>query len=414
MLAACFGAAFGSVVFFNPVLGVFVHPLEDDLGWNRAEVAVAVTTGGLLGALVAPLAGWLMDRYGGRVVIPPGAILMGGVLVVLAATDVLWQFIALYAVGRALAVGAMNPGAFTAVSNWFVRRRPLAVSLVALGPRISMATLPVLTATVIAAAGDWRAGWLALAGVVSLFAIVPPALLMHRRPEDVGLLPDGDAAGSEGGDGAELSLDFGLREAMRTRSYWLLGLAIGLLMFAAGSINFHQIPYLEDQGLSGTAAALTVSVFSLVGGLGGLLGGAIATRVTTRWTMATTFLGMAAGVFLLLLVDSVPMAMVYAVFYGVFFGATVTLNQAIYADYFGRRSLGVVRGSHQPFQLLLNAVGPLIAGIWFEWAGSYTVMFVGFAAVFVVASASLALAPMPRRPAVAALSDPRVSEEDGG
>ncbi len=397
VLGACFGTAFGSVVFFNPILGVFVRPLEADLGWNRAEVAIAVTAGGLLGTFVSPVFGWLMDRHGGRVVIPPATILMTLLLVALAATDTLWQFIILYATGRALAVGAVNPAAFTAVSNWFIRRRPLAVALVALGPRISMATLPVFTAIVISAAGGWRAGWLALAVVIATFSIVPPALLMHRRPEDIGLEPDGDNDDKSTPIQHEFTEDFRFDEAVRTRSYWLLGLSTGLLMFAGGAINFHQIPYLEDQGLSGTTAALTITVFSLTGAVGGLGGGAIATRLTTRWTMVGGFVGMAGGVLLLLLVNSTITALFYAVVYGIFFGATVTMNQAIYAEYFGRLSLGVIRGSHQPFQLTLNAAGPLVTGLWFEWVGSYDLMLVGSCVVFIAAAAALGLAPRPLR-----------------
>ncbi len=112
--------------------------------------------------------------------------------------------------------------------------------------------------------------------------------------------------------------------------------------------------------------------------------------------MALSLLGQAGGVMLLMAVDDLPSALIYAVAYGLCFGTTVTLSQVIYADYFGRLSLGVIRGSFQPVQLAFNAAGPWLGGYWFDQTGSYTSVFTLFAALFVLASIFVALATVPR------------------
>lgn len=235
--------------------------------------------------------------------------------------------------------------------------------------------------------------------VALIFGVVPPALFIHRRPEDVGLLPDGDPV-PPARDPAALSSDHGdftLREAVATRAYWLMGVAIGLMMLTSGSINFHQIPYLIDEGFGFTRAASVVALFCASGALGGLVGGAFAERVTARRTLAISLLGMATGPLRLTQIDAFGTAVWYAVVYGLFFGSGVAMNQAIYADYFGRTSLGIIRGSFQPVQLVLNAAGPFLTGLWVDQAGSYNVPFITFSCCLLASAGLLVLAPIPSR-----------------
>ena len=387
-------SAFSAVVFFNPILGVFVSELHAEFGWTRAELALAITIGSVAAGLGGPLAGWAVDRWGGRWVIAAGAAVLAVCLLLLSAMSELWQLYVLYSTGRAISFAAVASAAYVAVSNWFVRRR-------------GMAVLPLLVAVVISATGSWRIGWLALAGVAAAIGVLPSLLLIRRRPEDMGLRPDGDVAPSAGrGDTAapaevDLALDYDLRRALRTRAFWLIGMALAFAMFAQGSVNFHQIPYLEDQGLSRTQAALVVSIFSAIGALGGLGGGLLSARLRMRWTMALSLVGMAGGMLLLLDVRTLQEALIYAVVYGFFFGSNFMLVQAIYADYFGRRSLGLIRGAFQPVQLTMNAAGPFVAGLWFDRTGSYGVPFALFALLFLVAAAAVALASYPPRGAPA-------------
>ena len=403
VVGAATASAFSAVVFFNPILGIFVSELHAEFGWTRAELALAITIGSVAAGLGGPLAGWAVDRWGGRWVIAAGAAVLAACLLLLASMSELWQLYVLYSTGRAISFAAVASAAYVAVSNWFFRRRGLAVGVVAAGSRAGMAVLPLLVAVVISATGSWRVGWLALAGVAAAIGVLPSLLLIRRRPEDLGLRPDGDAA-PPGGTGAaaaaaaiDLALDYDLRRALRTRAFWLLGMALALGMFAQGSVNFHQIPYLEDQGLSRTQAALVVTIFSAVGALGGLAGGVLSARLRMRWTMALSLVGMAGGMLLLLDVRTFQDALVYAVVYGFFFGSNFMLVQAVYADYFGRRSLGLIRGAFQPVQLAMNAAGPFVAGLWFDRTGSYGVPFALFALLFLVAAAAVALASYPPR-----------------
>ena len=390
---------FTVVVFSNPILGVFAADLEREFDWTRAEVAAAITIGSVTAALLSAPIGWVVDRFGGRWVTAGAGLAMALALASLSGLQALWQFYLFYAIGRGLAVSAVYNVGLVAVSNWFVQQRPLVIGIAAVAERAGMATLPVLAAAVIAIAGDWRAGWMALAGVTVALAVVPPALYMRRRPEDLGLRPDGALAADDDDlpsarPGAD---DFTLREAVATRAYWLLGIAIGLLMFTGGSINFHHLPYLVDQALDRQAAASVVTVSAIVGAAGGLGGGYLAGRVSSRWTMVVSLLAMAAGPMLLLQTESYPPALVFAVVYGLSFGSTVAMHQAIYADYFGRASLGVIRGSFMPVQLVLNAAGPFLTGLWVDRAGSYELPFIVFSALLLAAAGLLVFARVPRR-----------------
>ncbi len=401
---AAFFATFGSVTFFNPVLGVFSQLLEDEFGWTRSDVAGALSVGGLAAGVGAPFIGSILDRWGGRWVVVGSGIAMAICAVILSQMSALWHLLFFYAIGRAASVGAMSPAGFVATANWFVRRRSLVAGIVAVGPRLGMALFPIVVAVVIDAAGSWRAGWLALA-VIALVVVVPSLLFMRRRPEDMGLRPDGDPepAHDEESLPAAPEIDFTLREAIRTRAYWLVGIAVGLVMFCGGAVNFHQIPHLVDQGLPRTQAALVVTVFSGIGAFGAFFGGVLAQRFTMRWTMVVSLAGMGGSILLLMNAASLTAALTYAVTYGSFFGVLVSLMPVVYADYFGRRAMGRITGSIQPFQMGMNAAGPFLVGLWFDRSGSYDLSFLAFMGLFWVAALMLALASYPASP-------PRVDE----
>lgn len=386
VLAACSSALFGAVALSNPVLGAFVEPLEEAFGWSRTELSIGLTAGMFGSAATAPLVGMLLDRHGGRWVMASAALVMCAVLLLLATMQTPWQFTALYAIGRMVQGSAVRGATYVVASNWFVRRRPLANGVVSTAERVGQGTLPLALSFLIAGVG-WRAGWFALSVAVLVFSVIPIVWWVRRRPEDHGLLPDGDPG--SGVVSHDLESDLTLREAVRTPGYWSLASALVLFTLAGAVVNFHTIPLLQEQGLSLSEAAGAVTAFSVAGIGGGLLAGPVASRVTSRRAFAGA-LAMQAVAVLLLGNAATPLeASGAALLYGLPFGAAIPLGNTVVADLFGRRALGTIRGSIEPAQLPMMALGPLAVSVWFDASGSYGGPVVFVAVAFALAALAL-------------------------
>ena len=141
--------SFTAVVFFNPILGIFAPELEAEFGWSRASIAAAIAIGSLAAAVASPVAGWVIDRWGGRWVIAGAGLIMAALLFALSGLDALWQLYLFYALGRGLSMTAVSNAGFVVVSNWFIRRRATVIGIVAVAQRGGMAFLPVYAALVI-------------------------------------------------------------------------------------------------------------------------------------------------------------------------------------------------------------------------------------------------------------------------
>ena len=397
VVAACTTAAYSAVVFYNPILGVFANIFQDQFQWKMSEIALAITFGSIGAAALAPLTGVALDKWGGRWVIAGSSIIMFFCLIALAFLNHIWQLYIFYAIGRSLTFG-MTSGAYIAVNNWFIKKRGLTVGIVAAGTRVAMGTIPILLALIISMTGSWRLGWGSLAILVALLGILPALFFIRKRPEDMGLLPDGlskkDASNDESNE-FSLENDYSVREAVHTRAFWFIGLGVGLGLFGQGSVNFLQIPHLIDQGLSLTQSTVVVSVFSITASVGGIFAGVISAKIRMRWVQAFSMLGMSFGIFLLIHADSFFDGIIYGLVYGTFFGSNFTMLQSIYADYFGRRQVGTIQGISRPVQLSMNAVGPFLGGLWYDQTASFTNPFTLYAFLFIIAALSFALAKYP-------------------
>lgn len=404
IVGVAFVAALTEVSFYNPVLGVFVRPLQEEFGWDRLTISLAVTMGNVGGALVSPLAGAFLDRRGARLPISGGALVMGGSLIAIAFTQALGWFYIFYLLGRATAIGVIDLAVAVAVSNWFIRRRGVAMGIALLGNRAGMALLPLLVQLVVVWAG-WRQAWFAL-GVLVLAATVFPALrYLRRRPEDLGLLPDGDpreGVAPEAPAAAAPDTDWTLPQAARTPAFWFVTLATSHVFLISGAVNLHQMPHLEDKGLSATLAVGVVAAFAVFGGVGGLVAGVLRDRVGSRWTMALSLITSASGIVLLIYATNPFLAYLYGVWYGLSFGVMVTMMGVIHADYFGRTALGRIRGFVAPVNIAFNAAGPPLAGWAFDVSGSYVPVFWAFAALLLLAFLWMLLASPPKARVTAA------------
>lgn len=377
-------------------LSVFITPMTAEFGWTRAGLSGAVSLGGVLGALIAPILGAAVDRRGARAMLSLSAVVVAGMAVALSGTQSLLWFYVAFSVGRMMFAGPFDIGISSSVANWFVRRRAQAMSYVSVSTGVSLAILPMMAQLAIDARG-WRTGWLAIALAVLLIGAIPNAVFMVRRPEDVGLAPDGgpvvDRRASHRAAGVP-EAEYSVREALRTPALWLLMAYTALIFPVQAGMSLHQAPHLVQQGISPTVAASIVGTFSLTAAVSALAFGYLGARRPIRQGLALAAVLIAAGAGAMYNVSNAPQGYVSAMLFGSGIGGLLTLLPVAFAEYYGRRHFGAIRGIALPVQVVGQAAGPLIAGLLYDTTGSYHVALLTFACLSMLAAA-VALAARP-------------------
>jgi sugar phosphate permease len=264
---------------------------------------------------------------------------------------------------------------------------------------------PIPLALLITGLG-WRGAWVAT-GAVTLVLGTVASLVMRRQPEDYGLLPDGDPPVQRSGEplgiaqpvqvsAAAGEVNLTSREAVRTSAFWLLIVSSNLAGMALMGINIHLVSYLLDRGFGlGTATGIVTFMYAIYT-VAKPVWGVIVERLHVRYCLGICYVGGGVGVLLLLWVGSVPAAIVFSLVYGLTRGAQSLLMSLAWADYFGRASLGGIRGISVPFRIFSGAGGPLVAGILYDVTGGYTLAFVIFALCFWAGALAMVLAKPPQ------------------
>ncbi len=381
---------------------VWVPSMTRELNWSRTDFFWVSSFGSVIQAILAVLLGPIVDRYGGRRVLIVGALVAGAGTMLLSLVHSRWEFFILR--GVVMPTGILTMGYIVvnvAVSNWFVRKRGRALAIAAMGLSAANIVLTPLAGIFITYLG-WRLAWVALGLLVWLVLLPPTFLLMVRRPEDIGLKPDGDrapdtTATSRAPTTAEAS--FTRSQALRTPAFWLMTAAFSINFAAMGGMFSHFVPYLTGAPMNLSVLAAT-SVVS-VGGWAAFLikppWGLLAERAPARYLAAIGFLVMAAGILAITFTRS--LWAVYAAFmlWGVGMGSIVPVRDVAYANAFGRMNLGAIRGIETPFIVLASAGAPLFAARLFDVSGSYTSSFLIFAVLAGAPALLILLAKPPKR-----------------
>lgn len=392
-------------------LSVFVVPMTEELGWSRGLFSGALSLGGFAAVAVSPVVGRLVDRYGGGVVVAAASGVMGLCAVGLSLVTQAWMFYALYIPGRMLFASPLELGTATAISNWFLRRRPLVLAILGASQGTGLAAFPII-AQVIISGWDWEAAWLSL-GLFTISIGVIPSLLMVRRPEDMGLAldppPGGEPSLAMGEPQAEQpatsssfqanvrEVNFTVREALRTRSFWILAIFSAFAFAAQGGVAVHQVPHYINEGLRAPLAAIMASTFALSQVLGGFIWSNSARRLPLRFLLALAGLSVGLGAVGTGASGTLGWGMLAAAAFGIGMGGMHLLLRLAWADYYGREHLGAIRGLTLPVQISGQAVGPVISGFMFDAGGSYQLPFFIFGAGVVAAAVGVLAATPPQK-----------------
>jgi MFS family permease len=385
-------------------LSIFIDPLTREFGWSRTALSGAVSLGGVLAAVVSPFIGPLLDRHGSRLVLCAAVAVNGLALILLSLTPSLFVFYLLFCIARMNWAGPFDIGIYGALNNWFVARRAFATSLATLAQMAGLVAMPLIAQFAIVHEG-WRAGWVAIGVVTLLVGLVPAWLFLVRRPEDLGLLPDGakplDRKPGEAIPSGTTTVEtrFSRAEAIRTPAFWLLMLYTALVYPVQAGVSLHQAPHYIERGIDSTGAALIVGAFSFMSGVAAMACGFLPRRLPLRFALALVGALLAIAAVLMTRVGGSAEGYFAAGLFGLGIGAMLTLLPIAWADYFGRANFGAIRGLALSTQVLAQASGPLLSGALRDLTGDYRLALHLFAALSVL-SVAAALAARPPRAAL--------------
>jgi len=381
-----------AVVFVTMAVGVNARtafsllfpPILDEFGWDRAVIAGAFSFGFLVSAILSPLLGRMMDSHGPRPVSLLGVVATAAGLLLATQASQPWHIYATLGVlvgAGSVCLGYSCQALF--LPAWFVRRRGLAMSIAFSGVGVgSILLLPLLQQAI------ERSGWRAACTALGLFALVvltPLVLLLRRRPEDIGLQPDGDAAPLPGAaparkanvvDAAWTAIDWTLSRALRTARFWWLALGFFCGLFAWYMVQVHQTKYLIESGFSATQAALALGVVSLAGVPGQIALGQLSDRVGRELVWGIGNMGFVVTYVVLLALENNPSPVLLwtmVLVQGVLGYGVTSVFGAIPAEIFEGRHYGSIFGMLMFMAISGGAAGPWVAGMIHDATGSYAI-----------------------------------------
>ena len=375
MVAAGGGLQFLQSALLLQAFGAYFAVLAEEFGWSKTALSGAAALQPMEAALLGPVLGWVVDRFGPQGMIRIGIVTFGLGFILLSQIDSLAGFYGAFIV---IAFGASLCGFFpinVAIIHWFDKMRARALSALSLGVALGGIVVP-LVAWWIQSFG-WRATALA-SGLLAILVGWPLAQVFRRRPEDYGLTLDGlpPAAAELGRPEAAVQREYSAREALRTSAFWLLSLGHGFALLIVYAVNVHAITHMkEGLGYSVAQAALVITLMTAAQVGGVLVGWAVGDRFEKRFIAAVCMLMHAAGLLMLTYAAGVVMLVAFAVLHGGAWGLRGPFMQAIRADYFGRRSIGMILGLSSAIVVVGQIGGPMLAGVLADLTGNYRAGF---------------------------------------
>jgi MFS family permease len=386
----------GSVYFS---FSLFITPLQTSFGWDRGDITMAFTISVLIMAISSPFIGRLLDRYGPRLMIPSGALIFGTGFALLSTTSSVICFYVFYAVvgvGMAL-IGPVPTSAV--VSNWFKKRRGLALGIMSTGIGAGGFALAPLIGGYLIPTFGWRTSYLVLA-ILAWVLLIPLSLLVIRaRPSVMGLYLNGTPEYRDNSINPATDKQFNLRGAMGTPAFWLIAFSFFAGCLSISGTTQSQAPYLEDINFS---VAVTSGALGIVG-LGSLVGkfgfGWLCDWMKPKYAWSIGLGLQLASLFILISVTSsspISLIWVYAITEGLSNGSWLPCMSMAISTGFGLATYGTIFGLASFAQATGVAIGPLIANRMYDALGNYDLAFIVLLVLAAVAMLAILVMRYPK------------------
>ncbi len=377
---------------------VFITPMEADLGWGRTEMTGAFSLFMIVSGLMAyPVGSWI-DRHGGRWLMTGGSALASLLIIAWSQVTDLGVFYLIWVGLGVCAAATLYEPAFAVVTTWFVRRRSAALTVITFAAGLASTIFLPLSDALLHAHG-WRNAVLILGMVLAITTILPHALILRRRPSDMGLLPDGEPFIP---DAPPVILSgTTVREALSSRAFWVLTIAFGLSALAAQAIRIHIIPYLMESGIDASTAALASGAIGLMQVAGRAVFAPLDSKFSGR-VMVAWVLGLQAASMLLLALGASPLILLlFIVVFGTSYGAKTLARASVVGKEFGASHYGRISSVMSVFLTLGWTLGPVGAGYLYDLRGNYDLVVWAIIIISLGSVGVMALIRTPKRQPIA-------------
>jgi MFS family permease len=397
IVGACFLISLYSAGIVHLGFTAIIEPIVDEFHWGYALVSFAASIRGFETGLIAPLVGWLFNRWGPRKLLIAGSAVAGLGLLLLGYTNSLVMFYGVFiliTMGTSTHFGVLP---MTVAGNWFRKRVSLATGVIVSGSAVGGILVPLVTWVV--DTYQWRTAMVVF-GLGAWVFLLPLALIVRHRPEQYGYLPDG--AVSRPAEVAEVQIsaesqefNFSLKQALKSRAFWHISLGLMCHFITLMAVMTHVMPYLSSIGILRATSSLVAMAIPLVTIVGRLSFGWFGDRFDKRGVTASGLALMAIG---MLMFNYVGIAgtwllVLFIIFFGVGYGGPVPMSATLIREYFGRANMGIILGISTGIVYAGGVAGPPLAGWIYDAYGSYQVAWFILAGVAFAGMASLLTTP---------------------
>jgi MFS family permease len=399
-------------------VAAFKEPMRADLGISETNYSLAYGTATLVSGLCLPLVGRIVDRFGARRMLPVLALLLGLACMGMSRAQSLSSLYLGFSLIRSLGQGALTLVAMWIVGEWFCRRRGFAMALAGIGGSLSVMCFPLLNPLLIRHLG-WQNAWTSLGVGVWCVLILPAIFVLRDRPEDLGLMPDGDTpradppphdtdpspehpiAGETIPQPQPTHDSWSVAQVLRDATFWKLLSVVATSGMIITGLTFHQVALLGSRGISPAWALGMISLQALVATTASLPAGWLTDRIESRYLLATAMLLLASASALVWLLPAAWCAAVYAALLGLHGSILRSTGNAVWINYYGRKHQGSVRGVALSAMILAAAAGPLPLAWSIDRFQAYDLALLAFIAIPLAAAVFVWTAHPPDHPDLA-------------
>lgn len=346
---------------------VFITPMEAELGWSRSQLTGGFSLALLIAGVMAFPVGTWIDRHGARWLMTIGSILAALLVVAWSQVNDLTTFYLVWAGLGVCAATVLYEPAFAVMAIWFVRRRSTALATITFAAGLASTIFVPLSDALLRSFG-WRQSILMLGIFLAVTTIPLHALILRRRPADLGLLPDGEVNAI---DLHTTTIQFSLSDALYSRFFWMLTFAFSLAGMASTAISIHFIPFLIDSGINPSSAALASSLIGVMKVGGRIFFAPLERRFSSRTMVVVVFAIQSLALFVLLGETSLMVIGIYTVLFGMADGAKTLARASIIAEIFGSSHYGRISSIMAVFLTLTSTSAPLAASLLYDHFDSY-------------------------------------------